>query len=137
MITTTVASLITIKPILQQLANVEMAAKDSFAVLRVLKVIEKEYESIETTQRKLIDAYGEKNEDGNYKFDDNGGIVIKKDDIQVFTNEMEGLLKTEVALDIKPIKLSILDKMELTPSQLWKMEEFIDAEEDGDKSVAE
>ena len=53
MIETTVSSLLTIKPVLQQLANTEMAARDSFTVLRMLKVIDKEYETIESDIEKL------------------------------------------------------------------------------------
>lgn len=126
MIETTVAALITIKPVLQQLANTELPARDSFAVLRMLKVIDKEYETIEATQRKMVEAYGDRDELGNYKFDNRGGIIIKEESAQTFSAEMEQLLNTPVNLEINPLKIDVLDKLQFTPTQLLKMEEFIE-----------
>lgn len=126
MIETTVSALITIKPVLQQLANTEMPARDSFTVLRLLKVIDKEYETIEATQRKMLEAHGERDESGNFMPDSHGGVIIKSDNTQIFAEEMEQLLKTKVSLEVAPLKLELLDKLKLTPNQLLKMEEFIE-----------
>lgn len=126
MIETTVSSLLAIKPVLQQLANTELPARDSFTVLRMLKVIDKEYETIEATQRKMLEAYGDRDESGNYKFDGHGGIMIKEESAELFATEMDQLLSTQVNLGINPIKIDLLDKLQLTPNQLLKMEEFIE-----------
>lgn len=126
MIETTISSLITIKPVLQQLANTEMPARDSFTVLRLLKVIDKEYETIETTQRKMLETYGERDESGNFMPDGYGGVIIKSDSTKAFADDMDQLLKTKVALEATPLKLEMLDKLKLTPNQLLKMEEFIE-----------
>lgn len=126
MIETTVSSLLTIKPVLQQLANTEMAARDSFTVLRMLKVIDKEYETIETTQRKMLELFGEKDENGNYKSDGHGGVVIRKDCADKFSEQMNEFLKTELQLDCGKLKLDLLNSLKLTPNQLLKMEEFIE-----------
>lgn len=126
MIETTVSSLITIKPVLQQLANTEMPARDSFTVLRLLKIIDKEYETIEATQRKMLETHGERDESGNFMPDGYGGVIIKSDSTKAFADEMEQLLKTKVALEATPLKLEMLDKLKLTPNQLLKMEEFIE-----------
>lgn len=126
MIETTVSALITIKPVLQQLANTEMPAKDSFTVLRLLKIIDKEYETIETTQRKMLETYGERDSVGNFMPDGHGGVVIKSDNAQAFSEEMEQFLKTVIKLETAPLKLDLLDKLQLTPNQLLKMEEFIE-----------
>jgi hypothetical protein len=126
MIETTVSSLITIKPVLQQLANTEMPARDSFTVLRLLKIIDKEYETIEATQRKMLETHGERDESGNFMPDGYGGVIIKSDSTKAFADEMEQLLKTKVTLEATPLKLEMLDKLKLTPNQLLKMEEFIE-----------
>ena len=126
MITTTVGSLIAIKPVLQQLANLEMPAKESFAILRMLKVIDKEYESIESTQRKMLELYGDKDENGNYKSDGHGGALIRKESAEEFATQMGDFLKMEMELECGKLKLDMLDKLQLTPNQLLKMEEFIE-----------
>lgn len=128
MIETTVASLIAIKPVLQQLANVEMAARDSFIVLRLLKNIDKEYEIIESAQHKMLDMYGLKNEEGKLVLNTQGGFTIKEEFAGVFAVEMEQLLKTKLEIEGNKIKLDILDKLQLTPHQLLKMEDFISEE---------
>lgn len=127
MIQTTVSSLLAIKPVLQQLANTEMPAKDGFAVLRLLKAIDKEYEIIEATQRKMLDKYGERDEEtGNFKPDGYGGVMIKQESAETFSEELDQLLKTPVAFEMAPLKLDLLDKLQLTPNQLLKMEDFIE-----------
>lgn len=126
MIETTVSSLLTIKPVLQQLANTEMAARDSFTVLRMLKVIDKEYETIESTQRKMLELFGEKDENGNYKSDGHGGALIRKECADTFAQQMNELLKMELKLECGKLKLDLLDSLKLTPNQLLKMEEFIE-----------
>lgn len=126
MIETTVSSLLTIKPVLQQLANTEMAARDSFTVLRMLKVIDKEYETIESTQRKMLELFGEKDENGNYKSDGHGGALIRKECTDTFAQQMNELLKMELKLECGKLKLDLLDSLKLTPNQLLKMEEFIE-----------
>ena len=126
MIDVSVSTLIAIKPVLQQLANVEMPAKESFKVLRTLKCIDKEYEVIETTQRKMLEAYGEKDENGNYIPSEMGGLKIKAECNTEFTKEMNELLGTKVSLECSKISIDLLDKMNLSPMQLMQMEEFIE-----------
>ena len=125
MIEVSVSTLIAIKPILLQLANIEMPAKESFKILRTLKCIDKEYELIETTQRKMLDAYGEKDEAGNF-IPVEGGLKIKADCSEAFSNEMNDLMNTKINLECEKININLLDKMNLTPIQLMRMEEFIE-----------
>ena len=66
MITVTVEHILSIKPILQEAAHMPMSARDSYRLMRVLKVLDKEYETIETTQRNLIERCAERDENGNY-----------------------------------------------------------------------
>ena len=126
MIEVSVNTLIAIKPVLQQLANIEMPAKESFKILRTLKNIDKEYETIEATQRKMLEAYGEKDENGNYVPNEMGGLKIKEDCGEAVAKEMNELLATRVNLDCNKISIELLDKMNLTPMQLMQMEEFIE-----------
>lgn len=126
MIETTVASLIALKPILQQVANTEMPARESFKILRMLKNIDREYEIIEATQRKMLDTYCEKDENGNYALDENSNFLIKQECIAAFNEEMNSLLITKISLDNDKLNLNLLEKINLTPNQLLKLEDFIE-----------
>ena len=126
MITTTIDSLLTIKPILQKLANTSMSAKEAFQVLKMLKLIDKEYESIETVQRQMLDKYGEKGEDGDFIFDDKGNFIIKKDLINDYVKEMQTFLNEKIELNCSKMSMDILEKIELTPAQMMMIEDFVE-----------
>ena len=126
MITTTIDSLLTIKPILQKLANTTMSAKEAFQVLKMLKLVDKEYESIEIVQKQMLEKYGDKNEDDCFNLDEKGNVVIKKDLINDYIKEAQTFLKEKVELNCSKIPSNILDKIEFTPAQLLMIEDFIE-----------
>ena len=126
MITTTIESLLTIKPVLQKLANTSMPAREAFSILKMLKLIDKEYESIDAVQRKMLDTYGAKNEDGTFTTDEKGNYIIKKEGIEDYVAEMQAFLEEKIELNCSKINFSILEKIDLTPSQMILIEDFID-----------
>ena len=126
MITTTIESLLTIKPVLQKLANTSMPAREAFSILKMLKLIDKEYESIEVVQRKMLDTYGAKNEDGTFTIDEKGNYIIKKEGIEDYLAEMQAFLGEKVELNCSKINFSMLEKIDLTPAQMILIEDFID-----------
>ena len=101
MIATTIDSLLTIKPILQKLANTSMSAKEAFQVLKMLKLIDKEYESIETVQKQMLNKYGDKDEDGCFNSDEKGNFIIKKELINDYVKEMQIFLNEKVELNYR------------------------------------
>lgn len=126
MITTTIDSLLTIKPVLQKLANTSMPAREAFSILKMLKLIDKEYESIEVVQRKMLDTYGAKNEDGTFTIDEKGNYIIKKEGIEDYVAEMQAFLGEKIELNCSKINFSMLEKVDLTPAQMILIEDFID-----------
>ena len=126
MITTTIESLLTIKPVLQKLANTSMPAREAFSILKMLKLIDKEYESIEAVQRKMLDTYGAKNEDGTFTTDEKGNYIIKKEGIEDYVAEMQAFLGEKIELNCSKINFSLLEKIDLTPAQMILIEDFVD-----------
>lgn len=125
-ITTTIESLLTIKPVLQKLANTSMPAREAFSILKMLKLIDKEYESIEVVQRKMLDTYGAKNENGTFTTDEKGNYIIKKEGIEDYIAEMQAFLREKIELNCSKINFSMLEKIDLTPTQMILIEDFID-----------
>ena len=126
MITTTIESLLTIKPVLQKLANTSMPAREAFGILKMLKLIDKEYESIEAVQRKMLDTYGANNEDGTFTTDEKGNFIIKKALINDYVKEMQTFLNEKIELNCSKIPMDILEKIELTPAQMMMIEDFVE-----------
>lgn len=130
MIKTNVNILMTVKPILQELANTKMPAKQSFKILRTLKAVDAEYASIEEVQRNMIVNYGKKDENGEFMLDPEGrGYLIADEHQNKFAEEMNDLLFTEVELECDKISMDLFDNMNLSPNQLLAIEPFIEIED--------
>lgn len=103
-----------------------MPAREAFSILKMLKLIDKEYESIEVVQRKMLDTYGAKNEDGTFTVDEKGNYIIKKEGIEDYVAEMQAFLGEKIELNCSKINFSMLEKVDLTPAQMILIEDFID-----------
>ena len=117
MIKTTVAALVAIKPILQQLANIPMPARESFLLLRTLKTIDNEYVIVEKTRNQLLTLYGSQNEQGE--------LIINPNNINKFQEEINNLLETDIEIDCEPISIDLFEDIKISPSQMSLIEPFI------------
>ena len=117
MIDTTIAALITVKPILQQLANIPMPARESFLLLRTLKTIDNEYLTVEKTCNQLLTLYGSQHEQGNF--------IINPDNTSKFQEEINNLLETNITIDCEPISIELFEDIKISPSQMSLIEPFI------------
>ena len=131
MIKVNINTLMSIKPILQELANVRMPAKQSFKILRTLKAVNAEYASIEEIQRNMVTNYGKKDENGEFILDSkNRGYLIADEYQDKVAKELEELMASEVELDCDKININIFDNISLSPSQLLAIEPFIETNEE-------
>ena len=128
MIDTTIGALLNIKPLLQNLANTEMPAKDAFKVLKVLKAVDKEYEIVHEARLKLLESYAEKDAAGQWKVDSNGNVTIPVDSIEAFNKEQYDLLSTALSLNCDKLSISLLENLQFSPKALLDLEDFIDFE---------
>lgn len=126
MITTTIESLLAVKPVLQKLANTSMPAREAFKILKTLKLVDKEYESIETVQRQMLDKYGAKDEEGTFSTDEKGNFIIKPAMINEYVAEMQNFFNEKVELDCSKLSFEMFDSIELTPAQMVTIEDFIE-----------
>lgn len=126
MINTTVSALVALKPFLQQLAQTEMSAKESFKVLRMLKIIDKEYENIETIQMRVFDNYGLKDENGQLIIEETGNVAVNPEKMNEFNSELNELFSSKISLNCDKINISMLDNIPISPFQLMRFEDFIE-----------
>lgn len=130
MIKVNINTLMSVKSVLQELANTKMPAKQSFKILRTLKAVDAEYASIEEVQRNMITNYGKKDENGEYVLDPEGrGYLIAEEHQEEFSKEMGELLTTEVELECEKIDMAMFDNMDLSPNQLLAIEPFVEMDE--------
>ena len=126
MITIKIGSLIAAKPVLQELANTKMTAKQSFQVLRILKIIDVEYANIEQAQKKLFENHAQRDENGNLVLNEDGtGYIVPNENRMAFMKEMDEFTSGEINLECEQFAMELLDNMILTPNQLMAIESFI------------
>lgn len=105
--------------VLSKLNNMDLNIKVSYAIAKNINKIEKELEVYNKEKAKLIDKYGEKDEEGKLKTDEYGNInVIDKEN---WNKEFKELLEIENEIDLHKINEEDLFKCHnanITPGEL-------------------
>lgn len=104
--------------VLSKLTNMELNIKVSYAVAKNINKIEKDLEVYNAEKAKLINKYGEKDEEGKLKTREDGTVNIE--DIENWNKDIKELLSLESEIDIHKINEEDLFKCEcnITPGEL-------------------
>lgn len=129
MISITITELLNSSDVLQKLSKMELKAKLAWTVGRLLKAVDKELNGFNETRTKLIMKYGEKDETGNLKTDENGNCQIVKESLQAFTDELNELLASSVEINANKLQMDAIENIDFTPAEMTQLEPFIDIEE--------
>lgn len=79
---------------------------------------------------KLLEQYAQKNDDGTYKISEDGAAFLLKDEtIQEARQKFFELDNSEFPIDVKPIPINALEKLNLSPSNLTGLLPFIEKDE--------
>ena len=87
-----------------------LTIKASDAVSKNIKKIEKEIEAYNEERAKLLDKYGEKDEDGNLVVSEEQNIKIVPENVEKWNKDLSELLDIEVEVDIHKLKFSVLEE---------------------------
>ena len=112
--------------VLQKLASKELKAKPAWQTSRILKAAEKEIQEFNDTRMKLINKYGEKDEQGELITDDNGNCKIIADDTIEFSNQLNELINTEIEINSNKINIEDIENIDFTPAEMAQLENFIE-----------
>ena len=113
---------------LQKLSRQNLKARLAFQVARMLKAAEKEITDFNEVRTNLIKKYSEVDENGELIPDENGNIKISKENINVFNNEFNDLISSEIEIPTEPIKLDSLEDLTFTAAEMAVLEPFIEIE---------
>ena len=103
--------------VLSKLTNLELPIKLSYAFSKNITKIDAELKAYNMEREKLLNKYGEKDEEGNLKQSEDGKVNIL--DIENFNKEITELLQCESEIDIHLIDLeSINTDIKITPGEL-------------------
>ena len=112
--------------IFSELSTKEMPAIIAFRLAHIVDKITKEYNTFQDVREKMIHKYGEKDEDGKLKIDENNQIHFSEENTTLFNNEIVELMNTVVSIDEEKIPLSTFKDMYFTPAQMYLLEPLID-----------
>ena len=111
---------------LQTLSKKSLQARPAFQVVRLLKAADKEIQEFNDIRVKVVNQYGDKDENGELITDENGNCHIAPEHINEFNKELNDLLNTEIEINANMLSLSDLEELEFTPSDLALLEPFIE-----------
>lgn len=103
--------------VLSKLTNMELPIKLSYAFSKNITKIDRELTTYNKEREKLINKYGEKDEEGNLKTKEDGTINIL--DIDSFNKDLKEILEIETEVDIHLIDLEKVEvDINITPGEL-------------------
>lgn len=111
---------------LQTLSKKSLQARPAFQVVRLLKAADKEIQEFNDIRVKVVNQYGDKDENGELITDENGNCHIAPEHINEFNKELNDLLNTEIEINANALSLGDLEELEFTPSDLALLEPFIE-----------
>lgn len=126
MITVKISDVVNSMEILQKLAQQNFKAKLALSIARLLKAVEVEIQTFNTTRIDLIKKYGTKDENGELITNDEGNCIIDPESIEIFNKEFSDLLNTEIEINANKINVDLLEERDFTPSEIAALEPFLE-----------
>lgn len=103
--------------VLNKLTNMELPIKLSYAISKNITKINRELVVYNKERQKLIEKYGEKDEESKLKTKEDGTINIL--DINSFNKDLKEILEIETEVDIHLIDLEKVDvDINITPGEI-------------------
>ena len=125
MITVTLREIIDGIETMKSLMNEPLPSRVAFQVAKLAQNMATEYKCFEDTRLKLIQEYGEKDENGELLIDSNNQYKISSNRVQEFSKEIEDLMSSNVELVNSQINIDDLN-CDLTPNEMINLMPFLE-----------
>ena len=114
--------------VLGELNNAKLPVKVAYAITKNINKINSELKAYNEEKTKLINKYGEKDEEGKLKVEENGIIHLKEEFIEDYNRDIKELLAIENEIDIHMIQLDDLlnSKYDISPAELSAIDFMIE-----------
>jgi len=105
-----------------------LKARSAYAVSKILKAADEEMATFNDTRMNLIQKYGEKDENGELKSDENGNVHIVTESLETFNQELRELMDTQIEINANKIQIYDIEDVEFTPAEMAQLDKFIEFE---------
>lgn len=129
MISITLEQLINSTDGLKGLSQKQLKARSAYAVSKILKAADAEMNTFNETRMELIKKYGEKDETGELKSDEQGNVHIIDKMLSTFNKELQELLNTTVDINANKIRIEDIGDVDFTPAEMAQLDDFIEFDE--------
>ena len=113
--------------VLQALGQKQLKGRVAYNVAKILRQVEIEFNLFNETRKKLVEKYGDKDENGNPKINpETNEYVFSGDNLKAVTDDINKTLDCNITINANKIKLDDLNDVQFTPSEIELIEGFIE-----------
>lgn len=98
----------------------------AFKIARLARELDKEMQTFNAERQKIIQKYGNKDENGELIIDENGNIKFDNSDLVEINQEFNSLLETELEINADKLPMDSIDNFEITPQEMLNIEVFFE-----------
>lgn len=132
MITVKLSQLVNSSSALQKLGNQPLRGKLAYKVGKVIQEISNELSLYDKARHELLEKYCIKDDNNEIVVYENGNVQIAKENIPVYTEEINKLNDTEIELNIVLLDLDDFQDIEMTPKEMMDIEWIIKKEKEAE-----
>ena len=98
----------------------------AFKIARLVRELDKEMQTFNAEKQKIIQKYGEKDENGELIVDKKGLVKFDKTNLKEINEEFNSLLNTELEINADKLPMDSIDNFEITPQEMLQIEIFFE-----------
>lgn len=116
----TISEILNGRPVLEKLVDKEISIKTAYRLSRIIKVLNEELQHFEEQRQKLVQQYGEQQEDAP-----EGNVVVLEENMEPFQKDLAELLTAEIDLNCEPMHIEEFGDVKIKTSELLLIESFL------------
>ena len=109
---------------LSKLARAPLPIKLSFRISGLLKRVQEELKVFEEKRIGLVEKYAKRNAKG--ELPKRGGMKVADENLEAFQAEFNEMAGIEADIDFEPVKLSLLESVNMAPNEIGLIMDFIE-----------
>jgi len=98
----------------------------AFKIARLARELDKEMQTFNEERQKIIQKYGNKDENGELIIDKNGNVKFDNTKLEEINQEFNSLLETELEINADKLPMDSIDNFEITPQEMLNIEVFFE-----------
>ena len=98
----------------------------AFKIARLARELDTEMKTFNEERQKIIQKYGNKDENGELIIDENGNVKFDNADIEEINQDFSSLLETELEINADKLPMDSIDNFEITPQEMLGIEIFFE-----------